>query len=113
MRTAANCVLSPDRTEDVISVSAAAWSLRSGPVSDARRDVTLTDIQLAEKQGNVARVAELKAMRSERFELMEKLAKLPADMVFFTQITMEAGEDTQFLDAMRLAHIKGALVGVE
>jgi radical SAM superfamily enzyme YgiQ (UPF0313 family) len=75
--------------------------------------VTLTDIQLAEKQGNVARVGELKAIRSERFELMEKLAKLPADMVFFTQITMEAGEDTQFLDAMRLAHIKGALVGVE
>jgi len=34
-------------------------------------------------------------------------------MVFYTQITMEAGEDTQFLDAMRLAHIKGALVGVE
>src|SRR2546425_1610561 len=75
--------------------------------------VTLTDIQLAEKQGNVARIEELRAMRSERFELMEKLAKLPADMVFFTQITMEAGEDTQFLDAMRLAHIKGALVGVE
>ena len=75
--------------------------------------VTLTDIELAEKQGNVARVAELKEMRSERFELMEKLAKLPADMVFFTQITMEAGEDTQFLDAMRKARIKGALVGVE
>src|SRR5665213_3885930 len=34
-------------------------------------------------------------------------------MVFFTQITMEAGEDTQFLDAMRKARIKGALVGVE
>jgi len=33
-------------------------------------------------------------------------------MVFYTQITMEAGEDPQFLDAMRLAHIKGALVGV-
>jgi hypothetical protein len=33
--------------------------------------------------------------------------------VFFTQITMEAGEDTQFLDAMREARIKGALVGVE
>ena len=44
---------------------------------------------------------------------MEKLAKLPSDMVFFTQITMEAGEDGQFLDAMRKAHIKGALVGVE
>jgi len=26
---------------------------------------------------------------------------------------MEAGEDTQFLDAMRRARIKGALVGVE
>jgi len=75
--------------------------------------VTLTDIELAEMQGNAARVRELRALRSERFELMEKLAKLPADMVFFTQITMEAGEDTQFLDAMRQAHIKGALVGVE
>src|ERR1700722_5768493 len=75
--------------------------------------VTLTDIQLAENQGNAHRVGELQAMRSERFELMAKLAKLPADMVFFTQITMEAGEDTQFLDAMRKARIKGALVGVE
>ena len=52
-------------------------------------------------------------MRAERFELMEKLAKLPDDMAFFTQITMEAGEDTQFLDAMRKARIQGALVGVE
>ena len=34
-------------------------------------------------------------------------------MVFFTQITMEAAEDTAFLDAMRRANIKGALVGVE
>jgi radical SAM superfamily enzyme YgiQ (UPF0313 family) len=75
--------------------------------------VTLTDIQLAENQGNAHRVGELQAMREERFELMDKLAKLPADMVFFTQITMEAGEDTLFLDAMRKARIKGALVGVE
>jgi hypothetical protein len=75
--------------------------------------VTLTDIELAEKQGNLARVAELKATRSERFELMEKMAKLPEDMAFFTQITMEAGEDTQFLDAMCKARIRGALVGVE
>ena len=75
--------------------------------------VTLTDIQLAEKQGNTHRVEELHAMRAERFELMEKLAKLPADIIFFTQITMEAGEDPEFLDAMRRAHIKGALVGVE
>jgi len=33
--------------------------------------------------------------------------------VFFTQITMEAAEDEAFLDAMRRANIKGALVGVE
>jgi radical SAM superfamily enzyme YgiQ (UPF0313 family) len=34
-------------------------------------------------------------------------------MVFFTQITMEAAEDPEFLDAMRRAKIKGALVGIE
>jgi hypothetical protein len=41
------------------------------------------------------------------------MAGLPSDMVFFTQITMEASEDHEFLDAMRAARIKGALVGVE
>jgi radical SAM superfamily enzyme YgiQ (UPF0313 family) len=51
--------------------------------------------------------------RAERFELMSRLAQLPEDMVFFTQITMEAAEDTDFLDAMKAARIKGALVGVE
>lgn len=75
--------------------------------------VTLTDIELAEKQGNPERIAELKAMRAERFELMEKLAMLPKDLVFYTQITMEAAEDPAFLEAMNKAHIKGALVGVE
>jgi len=45
--------------------------------------------------------------------LMEEMAKLPKNMVFFTQITMEAAEDGEFLDAMRKANIKGALVGVE
>ena len=34
-------------------------------------------------------------------------------MVFFTQITMEAAEDPDFLAAMKKANIKGALVGVE
>jgi radical SAM superfamily enzyme YgiQ (UPF0313 family) len=34
-------------------------------------------------------------------------------MVFFTQITMEAAEDPEFLAAMRRARIRGALVGVE
>ena len=56
--------------------------------------VSLTDLRLAEQQGNTARVSELKGIRAERFELMDKLAELPNDMVFFTQITMEAGEDT-------------------
>ena len=75
--------------------------------------VTLTDLRLAREQNNVAKVEQLTAIRNERFQLMEELAKLPKDMVFFTQITMEAGEDGEFLDAMRKANIKGALVGVE
>jgi radical SAM superfamily enzyme YgiQ (UPF0313 family) len=75
--------------------------------------VTLTDIELATKQKNAARLSELNALRAERFELMARLAQLPDDMVFFTQITMEAAEDTVFLDAMKAARIKGALVGVE
>jgi radical SAM superfamily enzyme YgiQ (UPF0313 family) len=75
--------------------------------------VTKTDLRLAEQQGNSERVATLKAIRDERFVLMARLAELPKDMVFFTQITMEAAEDTDFLDAMNKARIKGALVGVE
>jgi radical SAM superfamily enzyme YgiQ (UPF0313 family) len=75
--------------------------------------VTITDIALAERQGNPQRVAELKRLRQERFDFMEQLAELPDDMVFFTQITMEAAEDREFLEAMRKARIKGALVGVE
>ena len=75
--------------------------------------VTFTDIKLAERQGNRMKADELRAMREERFDLMERLAQLPQDMNFFTQITMEAAEDQTFLDAMRKAHIMGALVGVE
>lgn len=75
--------------------------------------VSLEDLRLARKQGNLARVEELEGIRAERFDLMGKLARLPRDMVFFTQITMEAGEDVEFLDAMHKANIKGALVGVE
>ncbi len=75
--------------------------------------VTLTDIELAKKQNNPGRVNQLQAMREERFELMERLSELPKDMTFFTQITMEAAEDTGFLDAMKKARIRGALVGVE
>ena len=75
--------------------------------------VTLADLAMAERQNNAARLAQLRALRAERFELMDRLSQLPPDMVFFTQITMEAAEDTAFLDAMRRANIKGALVGVE
>ena len=75
--------------------------------------VTLADLAMAERQHNAARLEQLRALRAERFELMDRLAQLPSDMVFFTQITMEAAEDTAFLDAMRRANIKGALVGVE
>jgi len=58
-------------------------------------------------------MAELNGIRAERFELMARLAQLPSDTVFFTQITMEAAEDPEFLAAMKAAHIHGALVGVE
>lgn len=82
--------------------------------------VSLKDLQLAERQvasgrtpAAAARLSELQAMRAERFELMRRLAQLPSDLVFFTQITMEAADDPAFLTAMRKANIRGALVGVE
>jgi radical SAM superfamily enzyme YgiQ (UPF0313 family) len=75
--------------------------------------VTLTDLELAARQNNVSRLAELRAIRAERFALMSRLAQLPSDTVFYTQITMEAAEDPEFLAAMKAAHIHGALVGVE
>jgi radical SAM superfamily enzyme YgiQ (UPF0313 family) len=75
--------------------------------------VTLTDLRLAQEQRNSEKVEALTQIRNERFALMAELAKLPQDMVFFTQITMESAEDTEYLDAMRRANIKGALVGVE
>jgi radical SAM superfamily enzyme YgiQ (UPF0313 family) len=70
-------------------------------------------LTLASAQQNTARLRELQVIRAERFELMSRLAQLPDDMVFFTQITMEAAEDPEFLDAMKAARIKGALVGLE
>ena len=75
--------------------------------------VALNDLAMARRRSDPAALHELEGIRRERFELMERLADLPDDMVFMTQITMEAAEDTAFLDAMRKAHIKGALVGVE
>jgi radical SAM superfamily enzyme YgiQ (UPF0313 family) len=75
--------------------------------------VPFNDLKLAARHSDPARLHELEALRAERFELMARLARLPNDLVFFTQITMEAAEDPTFLDAMRRAHIRGALVGVE
>jgi radical SAM superfamily enzyme YgiQ (UPF0313 family) len=75
--------------------------------------VTLEDLAQARRRSDPTRLRELEALRRERFELMGELAKLPDDLVFYTQITMEAAEDPAFLDAMRAARIRGALVGVE
>lgn len=75
--------------------------------------VTLQDLEQAKSFDKPDRFNELQAMREERFELMERLAELPDDMVFFTQITMEVADDLKFLKAMSKAKIKGALVGVE
>jgi radical SAM superfamily enzyme YgiQ (UPF0313 family) len=75
--------------------------------------VTLEDLAMARRRHDKTRLHELEELRRERFELMDLLSQLPDDMVFFTQITMEAAEDPDFLDAMRRARIKGALVGVE
>jgi radical SAM superfamily enzyme YgiQ (UPF0313 family) len=75
--------------------------------------VTLDDLAAADRRADKTRHAALSALRQERFELMAQMAKLPDDMVFYTQITMEAAEDPEFLAAMRGARIRGALVGVE
>jgi radical SAM superfamily enzyme YgiQ (UPF0313 family) len=75
--------------------------------------VTLEDLRQAERRKDPRRLAELTAIRAERFELMERLAQLPDDMILFTQITMEAAEDPAFLRAMQRARIKGTVVGIE
>jgi radical SAM superfamily enzyme YgiQ (UPF0313 family) len=75
--------------------------------------VSAQDLAQAARLKDKTRLEELTALREDRFELMRQLAKLPSDSIFFTQITMEATEDPEFLDAMREARIKGALVGVE
>lgn len=75
--------------------------------------VTFGDLAQAKRRTDGSRLHELEVIRAERFELMGRLAQLPDDLVFYTQITMEAAEDPAFLSAMRRANIRGALVGVE
>jgi radical SAM superfamily enzyme YgiQ (UPF0313 family) len=74
--------------------------------------VAMSDLKMADRRADKTTLNNLLAIRQERFELMERLAKLP-DVYFFTQITMEAAEDVEFLKAMKRAHILGALVGIE
>jgi radical SAM superfamily enzyme YgiQ (UPF0313 family) len=75
--------------------------------------VTLADLAAARRRADPSHVERLQTLRQERFELMARLEQLPDDLVFYTQITMEAAEDPEFLIAMRRAKIRGALVGVE
>jgi radical SAM superfamily enzyme YgiQ (UPF0313 family) len=75
--------------------------------------VTLADLAAARRRTNGSQLETLTALRQERFELMAQLERLPDDLVFYTQITMEAAEDPDFLAAMRRARIRGALVGIE
>src|SRR5207342_2049582 len=75
--------------------------------------VTLEDMAMADRRSDKTHLAELMRIREERFALMASLEQLPDDLVFYTQITMEAAEDPEFLAAMRRARIRGALVGVE
>jgi tRNA A37 methylthiotransferase MiaB len=75
--------------------------------------VTTDDLAAADRRTDKTQFHALTALRRERFELMAQLEQLPDDTVFFTQITMEVADDPEFLDAMRRARIRGALVGVE
>ena len=59
--------------------------------------VTLEDLRMADRREDKTRYEQLKALRDERFDLMAQLEKLPKDLVFYTQITMEAAEDPEFL----------------
>jgi radical SAM superfamily enzyme YgiQ (UPF0313 family) len=70
--------------------------------------VTLADITQAEERKDTNRATELRNLRAERFEFMERLSELPADTILFTQITMEAAEDPAFLDAMRKGTDQGS-----
>src|SRR3989304_4592579 len=75
--------------------------------------VTKHDLELAAKRNDTHKLEEVTSIRDERFELMDRLSKLPHDMVFLTQITMEAADDPEYLQAMKRARVKGAPVGIE
>jgi radical SAM superfamily enzyme YgiQ (UPF0313 family) len=75
--------------------------------------VSLQDLEQASRREDKSHYEKLLALREERFQLMEKLARIGGNIIYFTQITMEAAEDEKFLRAMNSAGIKGALIGIE
>jgi len=75
--------------------------------------VSLRDLQKADRRGDKSHYTKLLSLRRERFRLMEQLSQIDGDIICFTQITMEAAEDEEFLRAMQSAGIKGALIGIE
>ena len=74
--------------------------------------VTLEDLRMADRRADKhLQPAEGDSRRALRADGTDVEAAL--DMNFFTQITMEAAEDPEYLEAMRKARIRGALVGIE
>ncbi len=57
---------------------------------------------------------DLEAGLEQRFDLLNRLGdEVPHDMYFCTQITMEVADDPEYMAAMKRAHVKGALIGIE
>lgn len=75
--------------------------------------VTVQDLEKAARNDDKVKYEMLLSLRRQRFDLMGQLARIQGNIIFFTQITMEAAEDEEFLRAMQSANIKGALIGVE
>lgn len=75
--------------------------------------VSLQDLEQADRRNDKSQYHRLQSLRRERLQLMDRLSKIDSNIIYFTQITMEAAEDEEFLRAMRSAGIKGALVGIE
>ncbi len=72
---------------------------------------TLDDIANARTPAERER---LEAGMEQRLDLLERLAKeTPDDLFFFTQITMEVADDSEYLAAMKKAGLAGALIGIE
>ena len=75
--------------------------------------VTLTDLRLAREQKNFAKVEELTANSQRTFPTDGGAGKAAEGHGVLYPDHDGSGEDGDYLDAMRRANIKGALVGVE